>query len=114
MNNKKYTIENVGTGTELAKGFTLKNTVSQLDLSQLEYVEELVKEKIANIRNQDKVKVYVFSSGVVNEGFFETKEGALQALKDYVNSKEFTVNDRVRVHSILQFKDEAQRLICGD
>lgn len=27
MNNKKYTLENVGTGTELPKRFTLKNTV---------------------------------------------------------------------------------------
>lgn len=93
---------------------SIPDYLSQLDLGQLEYVEELAKEKIANIRNQDKVKVYIFSSGVVNEGFFETEENALQALKDYVNSKEFTVHDRVRVHSILQFKDEAQRLIYGD
>ena len=96
------------------KNISIPEYLSQLDLSQLEYVEELAKEKIANIRNQDKVKVYVFSSGVVNEGFFETEEDALQALKDYVKSKEFTVHDRVRVHSILQFKDEAQRLIYGD
>jgi len=96
------------------KNISIPEYLSQLDLSQLEYVEELAKEKIANIRNQDKVKVYVFSSGVVNEGFFETEEDALKALKDYVNSKEFTVHDRVRVHSILQFKDEAQRLIYGD
>lgn len=27
MSNKKYTLENVGTGTELSKRFTLKNTV---------------------------------------------------------------------------------------
>lgn len=96
------------------QNISIPDYLSQLDLSQLEYVEELTKEKIANIRNQDKVKVYVFSSGVVNEGFFETGEDALQALKDYVNSKEFTVHDRVRVHNILQFKDEAQRLIYGD
>ena len=95
------------------QNISIPDYLSQLDLSQLEHVEELAKEKIANIRNQDKVKVYIFSSGVVNEGFFETEEDALQALKDYVNSKEFTVHDRVRVHSILQFKDEAQRLIYG-
>lgn len=95
------------------QNISIPDYLSQLDLNQLEYVEELSKEKIVNIRNQDKVKVYVFSSGVVNEGFFETEEDALQALKDYVNSKEFTVHDRVRVHSILQFKDEAQRLIYG-
>ena len=96
------------------QNISIPDYLSRLDLGQLEYVEELAKEKIANIRNQDKVKVYIFSSGVVNEGFFETEEDALQALKDYVNSKEFTVHDRVRVHSILQFKDEAQRLIYGD
>ena len=95
------------------QNISIPDYLSQLDLGQLEYVEELAKEKIANIRNQDKVKVYVFSSGVVNEGFFETEEDALKALKDYVNSKEFTVHDRVRVNSILQFKDEAQRLIYG-
>ena len=39
---------------------------------------------------------------------------ALQALKDYANSKEYSVHDRVRVHSIFQFKDEAQRLIYGE
>lgn len=95
------------------QNISIPEYLSQLDLGQLEYVEELAKEKIANIRNQDKVTVYIFSSGVVNEGFFETEEDAIQALKDYVNSKEFTVHDRVRVHSILQFKDEAQRLIYG-
>lgn len=95
------------------QNISIPDYLSQLDLEQLEYAEELAKEKIDNIRNQDKVKVYVFSSGVVNEGFFETEEDALQALKDYVNSKEFTVHDRVRVHSTLQFKAEAQRLIYG-
>lgn len=96
------------------QNISIPDYLRQLDLGQLEYIEELAKEKIANIRNQDKVKVYVFSSGVVNEGFFETEEDALQALKDYVNSKEFTIHDRVRVHSILQFKDEAKRLIYGE
>lgn len=96
------------------KHMSIPEFLNELDLSQLEYTEELVKEKIERIRNQDKVKVYIFSSGVVNEGFYSTEEEALQALKDYVNSKEFTVHDRVRVHSIFQFKDEAQRLIYGD
>ena len=96
------------------KHMSIPEFLNELDLGQLEYTEELTKEKIESIRNQDKVKVYIFSSGVVNEGFFETEEGALQALKDYVNSKEFTVHDRVRVYSIFQFKDEAQRLIYGD
>ena len=95
------------------QNISIPDYLSQLDLGQLEYVEELAREKIANIRNQDKVEVYIFSSGVVNEGFFEVEEDALQALKDYVNSKEFTIHDRVRVHSILQFKDEAQRLVYG-
>ena len=96
------------------KHMSIPEFIDELSLSQLEYTEELVKEKIDEIRNQEKVKVYVFSSGVINEGFYSTEEEALQALKDYVNSKHFSVHDRVRVHSILQFKDEAQRLICGE
>ena len=96
------------------KHMSVPEFINELDLEQLEYTEELVKEKIEKIRNQDKVKVYIFSSGVVNEGFYETEGAALQALKDYVNSKEFTIHDRVRVHSIFQFKDEAQRLIYGE
>ena len=96
------------------KHMSIPEFINELDLGQLEYTEELAREKIERIRSQDKVKVYIFSSGVVNEGFYSTEEDALQALKDYVNSKEFTVHDRVRVHSIFQFKDEAQRLIYGD
>ena len=96
------------------KHMSVPEFINELDLEQLEYTEELVKEKIKKIKSQYKVKVYIFSSGVVNEGFYETEGDALQALKDYVNSKEFTIHDRVRVHSIFQFKDEAQRLIYGD
>lgn len=96
------------------KQMSIPEFINELSLSQLEYTEELVKEKIDKIRNQEKVKVFVFSSGVINEGFYSTEEEALQALKDYVNSKHFSVYDRVRVHSILQFKDEAQRLIYGE
>ena len=96
------------------KHMNIPQFINELSLSQLEYTEELVKEKIDKIRNQEKVKVFVFSSGVINEGFYSTEEEALQALKDYVNSKHFSVHDRVRVHSILQYKDEAQRLIYGE
>ena len=96
------------------KQMSIPEFINELSLSQLEYTEELVKEKIEEIRSKEKVKVYVFSSGVVNDGFYSTEEEAIQALKDYVNSKEFSVHDRVRVHSILQFKDEAQRLIYGE
>ena len=96
------------------KHISIPEFINGLSLSQLEYTEELVKEKIDRIRNQEKVKVFVFSSGVINEGFYSTEEEALQALKDYVNSKHFSVYDRVGVHSTLQFKDEAQRLIYGE
>lgn len=96
------------------KHISIPEFISELSLSQLEYTEELVRDKIDEIRSKEKVKVFVFSSGVVNEGFYSTEEEALQALKDYVNSKEFSVHDRVRVHSVLQFKDEAQRLIYGE
>lgn len=96
------------------KHMSIPEFLNELDLGQLEYTEELAKEKIERIRNQDKVKVYIFSSGVVNEGFYSTEEDAIQALKDYVNSKDFTIHDRVRVLTIFQFKDEAQRLIYGE
>lgn len=96
------------------KQMSIPEFINELSLSQLEYTEELVKEKIEEIRSKERVRVYVFSSGVVNEGFYSTEGEALQALKDYVNSKEFSVHDRVRVHSILQYKDEAQRLIYGE
>ena len=96
------------------KQISIPEFISELSLSQLEYTEELVRDKIDEIRNQEKVKVFVFSSGVINEGFYSTEEEALQALKDYVNSKHFSVHDRVRVHSVFQFKDEAQRLIYGE
>lgn len=96
------------------KHMSIPEFLDELDLEQLRLVIKLSKEKIEKITNQEKVVVWVFSSGVVNEGFYSTEEDALQALKDYVNSKEFTVHDRVRVHSVFQFKDEAQRLICGD
>lgn len=95
------------------KQMSIPEFISELSLSQLECTEELVREKIDEIRSKEKVKVFVFNSGVINEGFYNSEEEALQALKDYVNSKEFSVHDRVRVHSILQFKDEAQRLIYG-
>ena len=98
----------------LHKQMSIPEFISGLSLSQLEYTEELVRDKIDEISSKGKVEVFVFRSGVVNEGFYSTEEEALQALKDYVNSKEFSVHDRVRVHSILQFKDEAQRLICGE
>lgn len=96
------------------KHMSIPEFLNELDLGQLEYTEELAKENIERIRNQDKVKVYIFSSGVVNEGFYSAEEDAVQALKDYVNSKEYSVHDIVRVHSIFQFKDEAQRLIYGE
>ena len=96
------------------KHMSIPEFLNELDLEQLRMVIKMSKEKVEKITDQDKVVVWVFSSGVVNEGFYSTEEEALQALKDYVNSKHFSVYDRVRVHSILQFKDEAQRLIYGE
>lgn len=96
------------------KQMSIPEFINELSLSQLEYTEELVREKIDKIRSKEKVKVFVFSSGTVNEGFYSTEEEAIQALKDYVNSKHFSVYDRVGVYSTLQFKDEAQRLIHGE
>lgn len=95
------------------KEMSIPEFLDTLDLCQLALVAELTNDKITKIRDQNKVKVYVSSSGVINEGFYRTEEEALEVLKSYVNSKEFSVHDRVRVHSILQFQDEADRLV-GD
>ena len=67
--------------------------INELDLDQLRMVERMCKDKVEKVTEQEKIPVYVFSSGVVNEGFYETEYEALQAMKDYVNSKEHTAHD---------------------
>lgn len=82
-----------------------------LDLEQLRMVKRMAQEKIEKITDQEKVEVWVFSSGIVNEGFYKTKEEALQAVKDYVNSKEYTVHDSISTFKVFEFPDEAKRLL---
>ena len=74
-------------------------------------VVKMSKEKIEKITDQEKVVVWVFSSGVVNEGFYSIEEDAIQALKDYVNSKEYSVHDTLRIFKTFEYADEAKRLL---
>ena len=85
--------------------------ISELDLEQLRMVERMCKDKVEKITDQEKIPVYVFSSGVVNEGFYETEYEALQAMKDYVNSKEHTAHDTLKIIKVFEYKDEAKRLL---
>lgn len=85
--------------------------LNELDLEQLKMVIKMSKEKIEKITDQEKVVVWVFSSGVINEGFYSTEEGAIQALKDYVNSKEYSVHDTLRIFKTFEYADEAKRLL---
>lgn len=85
--------------------------INELDLDQLRMVERMCKHKIEKITDQEKVIIYVFSSGMVNEGFYETEELALQAMKDYVNSKEHTAHDTLKIIKVFEYKDEVKRLL---
>lgn len=87
--------------------------ISELDLEQLRMVERMCKDKVEKVTEQEKIPVYVFSSGVVNEGFYETEYEALQAMKDYVNSKEHTAHDTLKIIKVFEYKDEAKRLLGG-
>ena len=85
--------------------------LNELDSEQLRVVIKMSKEKIEKITGQERVLVWVFSSGVVNEGFYSTEEDAIQALKDYVNSKKYSVYDTLSVFKTLEYPEEAKRLL---
>lgn len=93
------------------KHMSIPEFLNELDLEQLRMVIKMSKEKIEKITDQEKVVVWVFSSGVVNEGFYSTEEEAVQSLKDYVNSKEYSVHDKLRVFKTFEYPEEAKRLL---
>lgn len=93
------------------KHMSIPEFLNELDLEQLRMVIRMSKDKIEKITDQEKVVVWVFSSGVVNEGFYSTEEDAVQALKDYVNSKEYSVHDTLRIFKTFEYADEAKRLL---
>ena len=93
------------------KRMSIPEFLNELDLEQLRMVIKMSKEKIEKITDQEKVVVWVFSSGVINEGFYSTEEGAIQALKDYVNSKEYSVRDTLRIFKTFEYPEEAKRLL---
>ena len=93
------------------KHMSIPEFLNELDLEQLRMVIKISKDKIEKITTQDKVVVWVFGSGVVNEGFYSTEEDAVQALKDYVNSKKYSVYDTLSVFKTFEYPDEAKRLL---
>ena len=93
------------------KHMSIPEFLSELDLEQLRMVIKMSKEKIEKITARERVVVWVFSSGVVNEGFYSTEEYAVQALKDYVNSKKYSVHDTLSVFKIFEYPEEAKRLL---
>ena len=93
------------------KHMSIPEFLNELDLEQLRMVIRMSKDKIEKITDQEKVVVWVFSSGVVNEGFYSTEENAVQALKEYVISKEYSVHDTLRIFKTFEYADEAKRLL---
>lgn len=93
------------------KHMSIPEFLNELDLEQLRMVIKMSKAKIEKITDQEKVVVWVFSSGVINEGFYSTEGDAVQALKDYVNSKEYSVHDTLRIFKTFESADEAKRLL---
>ena len=93
------------------KHMSIPEFLNELDLEQLRMVIKMSKEKIEKITAQERVVVWVFSSGVVNEGVYSTEEYAVQALKDYVNSKKYSVYDTLSVSKTFEYPGEAKRLL---
>ena len=93
------------------KHMSIPEFLNELDLEQLRMVIKISKDKIEKITDQEKVVVWLFSSGVVNEGFYSTEGDAVQALKDYVNSKEYSVHDTLRIFKTFEYPEEAKRLL---
>ena len=91
------------------KHMSIPEFLNELDLEQLRMVIRMSKDKIEKITDQEKVVVWVFSSGVVNEGFYSVEEDAVQALKDYINSKEYSVHDTLRIFKTFEYPEEAKR-----
>ena len=95
------------------KHMSIPEFLNGLDLEQLRMVIKISKDKIEKITDQERVVVWVFSSGVVDEGFYGAEEDAVQALKDYVNSKKYSVYDTLSVFKTFEYPEEAKRLL-GD
>ena len=93
------------------KHMSIPEFLNELDLEQLRMVIKMSKDKIEKITDQERVVVWVFSSGVVNEGFYSVEEDAIQALKDYVNSKKYSAHDTLSVYKVFEYPEEAKRLL---
>ena len=67
------------------KHMSIPEFLNELDLEQLRMVIKMSKDKIEKITDQEKVVVWVFSSGVVNEGFYENKDDSEKFLNYFKN-----------------------------
>lgn len=85
--------------------------MNELDLDQLELVIDIAKRKIEKITGEEKVKLYVFNSGVINEGFYETEDEATTALKRYVSSGDYSALDELSIIPVFEYPEEAKRLM---
>jgi len=83
-----------------------------LSLDQLYSTVEEGDKRINKVLDQDKVDVWIFHSGVVNEGFYRTSQEAAQALVSYVNSKEYSWQDKPHIFKIRERLSEAERLLA--
>jgi len=98
-------------GGIMNNNISIPEFIDSLDLEQLRMVKRMCSDKIEKITDQEKVLVHIFNTGVINEGFYSTEQEAFQAMKDYVNSKEHAVHDKLRIIKSYEYKDEAKRLI---
>lgn len=84
-----------------------------LDLDQLQLVKNQCAQRINKIEGEEKVSVYVFNSGCINEGFYRSEIEAVSALKEYVNSKEYDPIDVLSIIKIKEHATEAERLLSN-
>ena len=99
---------------EIEKGMSINEYLDTLNLDRLCHISEQADKRISKILDQDKVDVWIFHSGVVNEGFFFTKDEAVEALKKYVIFKDYHYTDKLSVFKIREQESEADRLVNGD
>ena len=96
--------------SDIKSNMSIPDFLNLLDLEQLENAVDLANAKIELIKRGKKVKVYVFRSGFLNEGFYRTKEEAVAALKRHVNSSGYFYFDKLDIIEIYEYPEEAERL----
>lgn len=95
--------------SDIKSNMSIPEFMKLLDLELLRMVKKMEQEKIDRITVQEKVEIWLLSCGMFNEGFYRTKEEALQAARDYVNSKEYSIHDSISITKHYEYVDEAER-----